>query len=120
MDIVLSQSDDKRILHCWKEIATYMSAGVRTVQRWESDFNLPVRRPRGAKRSAVLAFASEIDAWIRALPAAQRASANFNMDDARQGQTVGLSQSLRSSIAVLPSGECRGLVQAGSRSVSAM
>src|SRR5437762_8886812 len=72
MDTVMNQSGDNRILHCWKEIAHYLSAGVRTVQRWESEFKLPVRRPRGTKRSAVLAFSSEIDAWIKGLPAAQR------------------------------------------------
>lgn len=86
MDIGVRQSGDNRILHCWKEIADYLSAGVRTVQRWESEFKLPVRRPRGTKRSAVLAFSSEIDAWIKALPAAQRASTNMGMDDAGQGQ----------------------------------
>src|SRR5256885_1335862 len=69
MNVATSQLNDQRILHCWKEIADYLSAGVRTVQRWETEFALPVRRPRGAKRSAVLAFTSEIDQWVRALPA---------------------------------------------------
>jgi hypothetical protein len=74
MNTVTSQGNDDRVLHCWKEIAMYLSAGVRTVQRWESEFSLPVRRPRGTKRSAVLAFSSEIDEWIRNLPVALRAS----------------------------------------------
>jgi predicted DNA-binding transcriptional regulator AlpA len=69
MNAVPRQYNDQRILHCWKEIAEYLSAGVRTVQRWEAEFALPVRRPRGAKRSAVLAFASEIDEWVKTLPA---------------------------------------------------
>jgi hypothetical protein len=67
-------ASENRILHCWKDIATYLAAGVRTVQRWESEFHLPVHRPRGTKRSAVLAFSSEIDAWIKALPAIQSIS----------------------------------------------
>jgi hypothetical protein len=29
----------------WKEIAAYLGKSVRTVQRWESEFRLPVRRP---------------------------------------------------------------------------
>ena len=70
MNAVSNRSNDDKVLHCWKEIATYLSAGVRTVQRWESEFSLPVRRPRGTKRSAVLAFSSEIDEWIRNLPVA--------------------------------------------------
>ncbi|HEX7288915.1 MAG TPA: hypothetical protein VF532_22210 [Candidatus Angelobacter sp.] len=69
MSAVTSFSSNQRILHCWKEIADYLSAGVRTVQRWEAEFALPVRRPRGAKRSAVLAFSSEIDEWVKTLPA---------------------------------------------------
>ena len=36
----------KRFLNTWKEIATYMGRGVRTVQRWERELGLPVRRPR--------------------------------------------------------------------------
>lgn len=88
MNMIVNQSGENRILHCWKEIADYLSAGVRTVQRWESEFKLPVRRPRGTKRSAVLAFSSEIDAWIMALPAAQRASANMGMADTAPGQTT--------------------------------
>jgi predicted DNA-binding transcriptional regulator AlpA len=89
MEIAVNHAGENRVLHCWKEIADYLSAGVRTVQRWESEFKLPVRRPRGSKRSAVLAFSSEIDAWIKALPAAQRASANMNIvADAGQAQSV--------------------------------
>ena len=68
MNLSHTQSS-QRILHCWKEIAEYLSAGVRTVQRWESEFALPVRRLRGTKRSAVLAFCSEIDDWVKTLPA---------------------------------------------------
>jgi len=55
-------------LNSWKEIARYLNRGVRTVQRWERDLRLPVRRPRGTKRSAVFAVRSEIDAWLRSCP----------------------------------------------------
>lgn len=57
------------VLNSWKEIAAYMKRGVRTVQRWEQDLRLPVRRPRGAKRSAVIALRSELDLWCRLCPA---------------------------------------------------
>jgi|SRR5579859_6248424 len=56
------------ILNSWKEIAAYIGRGVRTAQRWERDLALPVRRPRGKKRSAVIAVPSEIDAWLRRCP----------------------------------------------------
>ena len=52
------------ILNGWKEIANYLGRGVRTVQRWEQ-FGLPVRRPKGSDRSAVLALSEELDVWIK-------------------------------------------------------
>ena len=56
------------ILNSWKEIAGYLNRGVRTVQRWEAELGMPVRRPRGRGRSAVLAVRSELDRWIQACP----------------------------------------------------
>jgi len=55
-------------LNSWKEIAHYLDRGVRTVQRWERELSLPVRRPHGTKRSPVFAVRSEIDAWLRSCP----------------------------------------------------
>jgi hypothetical protein len=53
------------VLTTWKEVARYMGKGVRTVQRWERDFGLPVRRPPGARnRRAILALTSDLDAWV--------------------------------------------------------
>jgi len=54
------------ILNSWKEVAGYLGRGVRTVQRWEKDLGLPVRRPRNKTRSAVMAITSEIDSWLSA------------------------------------------------------
>jgi len=56
------------VLNSWKEIAHYVGRGVRTVQRWEIDLGMPVRRPRAKSRSAVFALSDEIDAWLRAAP----------------------------------------------------
>jgi hypothetical protein len=52
------------VLTSWKEIALYMGKGVRTVQRWEKDFGLPVRRPQDSDKKAVLARPCDLDAWI--------------------------------------------------------
>ena len=41
-----------------------MGRGVRTVQRWEQELGLPVRRPRGKSRSAVIALKPELDRWL--------------------------------------------------------
>jgi hypothetical protein len=59
---------DGRVLNSWKEVANYIGRGVRTVQRWERHFQLPVHRPSGHDRSAVVAFSDEIDQWLAATP----------------------------------------------------
>jgi hypothetical protein len=56
-----AKRDDQ--LDSWKEIASYLKRGVRTVQRWEREAGLPVRRLATEKRGAVYAYKSEIDAW---------------------------------------------------------
>ena len=40
-------------LNSWKEIATYMDRGVRTVQRWENG-GLPIRRVGAGTRAPYL------------------------------------------------------------------
>lgn len=61
---------NEALLNSWKEIALYMGRSERTVQRWEKRFGLPVRRPAGRARSAVIALPSEIQAWFQTVPAA--------------------------------------------------
>ena len=49
----------------WKEIASYVGRGVRTVQRWNNELGLPVvRQPDGPVR----ARRSKVDAWLHSLP----------------------------------------------------
>lgn len=53
------------VLTCWKDIAHYLGKGVRTVQRWEQEFGLPVRRPNGIDhKSPVAAHPSDLDTWL--------------------------------------------------------
>jgi len=54
------------ILRSWKEIAAYAGASVRTLQRWEREFRLPIRRIATKKGSVVFAFRSDLDTWFRA------------------------------------------------------
>ena len=59
------------VLSSWKEIAAYLGKGVRTVQRWERELNLPVRRPIAHNQRIVIAVPEELDQWIhRQLPRA--------------------------------------------------
>ena len=53
-------------LTCWKDIARHMGKSVRTVQRWERELGLPVRRPNHVNRkSSVIARRDDLDAWVR-------------------------------------------------------
>ena len=56
------------VLNSWKEIASYLGRSVRTVQRWERDFGLPVHRPAGKGRSATFALPTELDQWLLQMP----------------------------------------------------
>jgi hypothetical protein len=61
----MSLSEGSPVLSSWKDIARYVGKGVRTVQRWEHHYGLPVRRPNGAShKSAVLLERSDLDAWL--------------------------------------------------------
>lgn len=53
-----------RLLNGWKEISSYLDRGVRTAQRWELQFGMPVHRPASKLRTAVVAFADELDQWL--------------------------------------------------------
>ena len=53
------------LLTSWKEIASYLGKGVRTVQRWEQQFGLPVRRPNEKVKGIVHAKREELDTWLR-------------------------------------------------------
>jgi DNA-binding transcriptional regulator YiaG len=57
---------NSQLLTSWKEIAAHLGKGVRTVQRWEQELGLPVRRP-AKSRHIVVALAPELDRWIEQL-----------------------------------------------------
>ena len=56
------------VLNGWKEIADYLGKGLRTVQRYERQLNLPIHRPAGKSPASVLAKKCELDAWVAAAP----------------------------------------------------
>lgn len=95
-------SETSHVLTSWKDIARYMGKGVRTVQRWEQDFGLPVRRPFGSNKKAVLARPRDLDAWValRCSSRTQVATMNLQLpekDRARQ-QSVSVLASLAAQI----------------------
>jgi hypothetical protein len=65
---------DNHVLTSWKEIASHLRRGVRTVQRWEMENGLPVRRP-SPDRNIVLAIPSELDDWVSRRKQSEKAAA---------------------------------------------
>jgi predicted DNA-binding transcriptional regulator AlpA len=68
MKSVPQKVEGPRFLSGWKEIASYLGKGVRTVQRYERELGFPVRRPAGKSHAAVIATKAEVDAWVAASP----------------------------------------------------
>ena len=59
--------DNKHILDSWKEISKYLRRSVSTCQRWERDFELPIRRLDGSPKARVFAYREELDRWLEAM-----------------------------------------------------
>jgi hypothetical protein len=51
------------VLSSWKEIARHFQIDVRTCQRWEKSFGLPVHRMDHSSRSRVIAYPDELERW---------------------------------------------------------
>jgi PAS domain-containing protein len=52
------------MLRSWKDISNYVGACVKTVQRWEENYNFPIRRLERSKGASVFALKAEVDSWI--------------------------------------------------------
>jgi len=59
-------------LDSWKEIATYLRRGERTVKRWETDRGLPIHRVPGGGRGSVYAYTAELAEWLKSSPAPEK------------------------------------------------
>ena len=47
----------------WKEISAYLGKSVRTVQRWEAEYGLPVRRPHD-EANTICVSRDELSEWL--------------------------------------------------------
>lgn len=83
------------ILSGWKNIAGHLGMGVRTIQRYEREMGLPIRRPAGRMRGSVLATKSELDAWVASSPI----RAAFQLAKRSQGYSPVDLASLRRGVA---------------------
>ena len=60
-----SQAKGPSVLTSWKDIAQYLGKGVRTVQRWEIEFGLPIRRVgNSGHKSPIVLRVSDLQAWL--------------------------------------------------------
>jgi hypothetical protein len=90
-----------RILNSWKEIATYLGRGVRTIQRYEEELGLPIHRPGARERSAVLAFTDELERWLRNTPrrkGTRSKATNGNSSTVMEPQEIQIKDDLRSQL----------------------
>lgn len=76
-----------RRLDSWKEIASYLRRGERTVQRWAKERGLPVHRLHHAGGHTVYAYTDELDAWMR-----DRSSSAAQSEPTGPSEAVALDQ----------------------------
>jgi len=90
-----SGTEQSQFLSGWKEIANYLGKGVRTVQRYERELGLPVRRPAGKPTGSVVATEPELDAWVAASPIREA----FQLTKVRTNVSPGTTESIREGLA---------------------
>ncbi|MEN6534432.1 MAG: hypothetical protein ABFD60_10675 [Bryobacteraceae bacterium] len=75
-------------LDSWKEIASYLNRGTRTVQRWEREEGLPVHRLQHQKQGSVYALKSELDAWWESRKATLEEAPTAEVSVSRNGRSA--------------------------------
>jgi hypothetical protein len=77
-----------QVCNGWKEIADYLGKGVRTVQRYERQLKLPVRRPAQKSRGSVIALKAELDGWVQASPIRNTFLLDTGTLEKKQAETI--------------------------------
>ena len=68
-------TEGRTLLRSWKEIAHFLDTCVRTAQRWERLYGLPVRRIEEKNGAVVFATKAELTAWIKSKSKAKKSAA---------------------------------------------
>lgn len=90
----------KERLDSWKEISAYLDKGLRTVQRWAVEYEMPVRRISGDS-GPVFAYTAELDAWLKArsegasLPVPPSESPSPEIDRGRSLELTAIADEMR-------------------------
>jgi TolB-like protein/Flp pilus assembly protein TadD len=61
----MAERTEKKILESWKEISDYLKHSIKTCQRWEKKFGLPIHRLDETAKGRVFAEPAELDVWIK-------------------------------------------------------
>lgn len=89
-------SSDSPVLGSWKEIAAYLGKSVRTVQRWERNLGMPIRRPAAHNQGIVIAIPTDLDEWIqRQTPSAKGRNGRNGNGSARLTDLIQLRANLQ-------------------------
>src|SRR4051812_31615831 len=67
-------------LSSWKEIASYLGRSVRTVQRWERELGLPIRRIESGRRPIIITSTAEVEDWVQKNSAAMTTARGPSLD----------------------------------------
>jgi hypothetical protein len=86
---------DKQTLDSWKEIARFLNRGVRTVQRWEQELNLPVHRIGTGKRAPVYCSIPELQFWFLTSDALRPSSLHSKLTPEMRNEESALQASHR-------------------------
>jgi hypothetical protein len=90
---------DRSQLSGWKAIASYLGKSIRTVQRWEREMELPIRRLEGPKGEVIFAFVAEIDQWMESRT--RRASADDTDDSVDEPEAESCADTVEGDAAPL-------------------
>jgi hypothetical protein len=92
-----AMSTPPSVLTGWQEIASYLGKSIRTAQRWERNFKLPVRRPTRTSSRTVTASPAELDSWfVRQWSHKKDTDAGPGKTVVAVGESIQVSSGLRS------------------------
>ncbi len=61
----MAERTGRKILESWKEISDYLKHSIKTCQRWEKEFGLPIHRLDETVKGRVFAEPAELDVWMK-------------------------------------------------------
>jgi formylglycine-generating enzyme required for sulfatase activity/dienelactone hydrolase len=55
---------ERKVLDSWKEIAFHFDRSIKTCQRWETTYGMPIHRIDGSPKARVFAYQDELELWL--------------------------------------------------------